>query len=169
MDIGSFAAMASSLKAAGDITKAMLGLRDTALIQAKVIELQREIMSAQSSALAANAILTELQQRHRDLEKKLADLEGWEREKARYRLTDYGGKTFAYDLKPDHAEGEPPHTLCPSCFTGGKKAILQFRSQNGLQQQTADCPLCDRQFQFGEPQHPPSSITLKAGHSWLGA
>jgi hypothetical protein len=161
--------MASSLKAAGDITKAMIGLRDAALIQAKVIELQREIMSAQSSALAANATLTELQQRNRDLETKLADLEGWEREKIRYRLTDYGGKTFAYDLKPDHANGEPLHSLCPSCSAGRKKAILQFCGHNGLQQQMAECPVCDHQFAFGDPQLPPSSITLKADCSWLGA
>jgi hypothetical protein len=41
----------NSLKTAADITKAMIGLRDTSTIQAKVIELQGVILSAQHGAL----------------------------------------------------------------------------------------------------------------------
>jgi hypothetical protein len=40
VDLASIAAAATSLKTAGEIVKAMIGLRDAALIQNKVIELQ---------------------------------------------------------------------------------------------------------------------------------
>ena len=51
MDIGSIQAAIGSIKTVGDIAKGMMDLKMASKIQSKVIELQREILSAQSSAL----------------------------------------------------------------------------------------------------------------------
>src|SRR5579864_1037972 len=62
-----------------------------------------------------------------DLEKEVAGFENWETEKQRYQLTDFGGNSFAYSLKPQAANGEPSHRICPNCYERGQKAILQFK------------------------------------------
>jgi len=43
--------------------------------------------------------------------KEVASIETWNVEKGRYKLTDYGGGTFAYALKPEEAQDEPPHRI----------------------------------------------------------
>ena len=46
IDMGSIAALATSLQSAVEITKGMIGLRDATMIQVKIIELQGVILSA---------------------------------------------------------------------------------------------------------------------------
>ena len=55
MDITLIQSTISGLKLAGDIAKSFLELKSISEIQGKVIELQSAILSAQNSALAANA------------------------------------------------------------------------------------------------------------------
>lgn len=139
MDIGSIASLASSLKTAGDITKAMIDLRDTQAVQAKVIDLNREIMSAQNSALAAYADQATLLEKIRSLESRVADLEAWEREKDRYKLKDFGCSTFAYALKPGMENGEPFHRICANCYQQRRKSILQSHGHySGREKVTCD-------------------------------
>ncbi len=140
MDIGSIASLASSLKTAGDITKAMIDLRDTQAVQAKVmIDLNREIMSTQNSALAAYADQATLLEKIRSLESRVADLEAWEREKDRYKLKDFGCSTFAYALKPGMENGEPFHRICANCYQQRRKSILQSHGHySGREKVTCD-------------------------------
>ena len=51
--MGEITALTGSLKAAGDMAKAMIGLRDAQVFQAKAIELQGAILGAQSDAMGA--------------------------------------------------------------------------------------------------------------------
>ncbi len=74
-DIATIAGVTSALNAALDISKTMLGVRDQALFQAKSIELNREIITAQQNAMAANAAQANLVERIRALEKEIADME----------------------------------------------------------------------------------------------
>ncbi len=126
IDMGSIQAAIGSLKAAGDIAKGMVDLKTAAEIQSKVIELQREILSAQSSALFAQSEQLVLLQTKRDLEEKMAQMEGWKDEKERYQLAEYGRGCLAYALKPSMEQGEPFHCLCAQCYQRGKKSILQI-------------------------------------------
>jgi hypothetical protein len=80
----------------------------------------------------------------RALKEKMAKLEAWEAEQKRYQLTDFGGGTFAYVLKPDAANGEPPHQLCATCFNKGQKTILQFSHDNYF-----DCRVCKDRNRLG--------------------
>ena len=86
IDIGSISSLAGSLKAASDIAKAMMDLRDTQAFQTKAIELNGEIMSAQSSALSAYAEQTAMVKRISELEKQLAEFEGTHPAKTADRL-----------------------------------------------------------------------------------
>jgi hypothetical protein len=128
--VGEIAAALTSLKAAGDIAKAMMDLRDASAFQGKAIELQRQILSAQESALAANAAQTTLVDRIRDLEQEIVHLKDWEGEKQRYHLQAIDRGAFAYLLKPGMEEGEPPHWLCANCFNRRQKSFLQFQGQD---------------------------------------
>jgi hypothetical protein len=71
MDVLSISAGISGLKAAGDIAKAMLGLRVSSEVRAQVIELQTAIMAAQSGAPGAQGEIFTLLDRIRQLEAEL--------------------------------------------------------------------------------------------------
>ena len=54
-DITLIAGTVSSLKTAFDITKLMIGIRNSTVLNEKILELQRIILAAQSDALAAQS------------------------------------------------------------------------------------------------------------------
>jgi hypothetical protein len=96
IDMTAIGGMMSSVKAAAEITKAMIGLRDAAMIQGKIIELNSVILSAQSSAFEANNTQSALLKQISDLEEKIAQLETWDAEKQRYQLTELSDGVLAY-------------------------------------------------------------------------
>jgi hypothetical protein len=131
IDIGSIASLLTSLKAASDITQALVGLRDEQKIQEKVIELTRQILSVQSSALAAQSAQADLLGRVRQLEADLARAKAWDTEKQNYELkkVSHGG-VFAYVRKPNTGGVELPHWLCADCYSQGRKSILQMAGRD---------------------------------------
>jgi len=168
IDASSVAAIASSLKAASDVAKTMVGLRDASALQAKTIELQSMILNAQSSAFAAQDERSALIERIRSLEKQVADLEEQAREKQRYSLKDFGSGTFAYTLKPEASAGEPAHHVCANCYKEGHIAILQFRYRNTMSQQAFVCQRCKVEVALGTPVEPrwPSDDERDDGDNW---
>ena len=79
VDMSAIAGMISALKGASDITKAMIGLHDAAIVQGKVIELQGKILEAQGAAFAANDERRELLEKIETLEtevRRLKNLQG---------------------------------------------------------------------------------------------
>lgn len=126
-DLTALASALASLKAAGDIAKAMINLRDAAAFNTKMIEFQTAIIDAQDRALAANEERSVLIQRVSGLEKQIAQLEAWEAEKQRYELKEVSQSAFAYVLKPEASAAEPSHWICARCYQHGKKSILQGR------------------------------------------
>jgi hypothetical protein len=132
----------ASLKTAGEIAGAFVGLRDQAIIQTKVIELQTVILAAQQSALSAQGEQFALLEEKRDLEAQIAHLEAWGREKERYQLQEIGRGSFAYVLKPDAHGSEPAHMICPNCYQHGRKSLLQATDALALRQRVHRCPAC---------------------------
>lgn len=130
-----------AIKTAFDLAKGLKDIHDVAAHDRAVIDLQKEILTAQQAQFA-------LVQRVSDLEKKVAGFEKWEAEQERYKLTDFGGGTFAYLLKPEAAKGEPPHRLCANCYNDGHKSVLQF-SNKSEGQDYFDCPRCKARQPFG--------------------
>jgi hypothetical protein len=122
-DISAFAAALSSLNAAKDIAQAMIGLRDSAAFQTKLLEFQSKLLDANRAAFAAQDERAALLERIRALEEKVASFETWEAEKQRYELKPFG-TGFAFVLKPEAQPTETPHQLCANCFARGDKSYL---------------------------------------------
>jgi Zn finger protein HypA/HybF involved in hydrogenase expression len=126
-----------------DVAKGLKDMNDAAVRNAAVIELQEKIFAAQSQQKA-------LIERVRELEKRVTEFETWESEKQRYQLTDFGGGTFAYVLKPEMSGTEPPHRICAACYQKGHKSVLQRKRENSLGQERYACPECKVDFHFGD-------------------
>jgi hypothetical protein len=131
----------SIFKSMLDAAKALKDINDATARNAAIIELQEKILTAQEQQSG-------LIQRVRDAEAKMAALETWQAEKDRYQLTDYGGGTYAYALKQEKAQGEPPHRLCVQCFEDGRKSVLHFMG-HGEGQDHFRCHRCKLDLFFG--------------------
>lgn len=132
----------SSIKAAYDLTKAMVDLRDAAAVQTRVIELQRAILDAQQSSLALVAKVGEL-------EEQVARLKAWDAEKQRYEIADSGAGTFAYRLKPESKGSSPDHLLCANCYHKHEMSILQALNDLGVgRRRLRECHRCKSTVAF---------------------
>lgn len=151
VDIGTVVAGVGGLKAASDILSSLMQFKVSSEVKAKIIELQGEIFAAQQGALSAQANEAALVQTVRNLEEKMAQMETWRAEKERYQLTDYGGQTFAYELKESEANGEPPHRICANCYQNSQKSILHPTRKLHDQRDEYSCPACKSLFKFGSP------------------
>jgi hypothetical protein len=136
VDISAISGGLTALKAAKDIAETLINLRDTAKFQAAVVELQGKILAAQSDQFT-------LLERVRELEAKMAQLEAWEAEKKRYALTEVSPGRFAYVLKPDATNSEPPHCICAHCYQKGIKSILQYWNRGHNGRDNYRCHSCD--------------------------
>lgn len=128
IDMGSIASLAGSLKAMGDIAKAMVD---------------------QGSALAAQTHHAAMVEEVRQLKARIAELEAWDRQKERHQLTDHSGGTFAYALKAGMEAGEPFHRICAHCYEQRRKSILQSHGFFQGGREKVSCPACETRFMLG--------------------
>lgn len=138
----------SALKAASDLVKILVGLRDSSKLQENTVELNSKILAVQSALADAQLEQTALVQTIARLEKELARYETWDAEKKRYKLTEVVPGALVYVLQPESATGEPIHWICASCYQQGKKSILQgFNSATFGWSHT--CPSCKLEIRAG--------------------
>ena len=142
VDISAIGSALASLKAARDIAETMIGLRDGAAFQTKLIEFQSKLIDANNSAFAAQEERTALTERIRQLKQELDALKAWETEKQRYQLCRIGETgAFAYTLKTDQTI-EPAHWICPVCFENAQKSVLQLEIRSPGQAHVYVCHTC---------------------------
>lgn len=132
----------TSLKAAFDITKAMVDLRDAETFRSRAIELQGVIAEALGQVIEAREAHSAQIDRIRALETEVADLKGWGAEKESYELKTIGRGSVAYMLKPEARGASPPHWLCPNCYAQGKKAFFQGTGAMTLRHPIYACAGC---------------------------
>lgn len=144
--IGEIAGGLAALKSASELTKALVDIRDTTIVQGKAIELQRQILAAQESALAANERQTAMVEEIASLKTEIARLLRWDAGKDAYRLTKVGtgAGTFVYVPAEATDPKKADYWLCVTCFDKGQRSILQYQDRTG---QRADedrykCPNC---------------------------
>jgi len=140
-----------------DMARALKDVSDQNVRMSTAIDLQQKILEAQDQQAG-------LARRVAELEATVAAYEKWDTEAQRYQLKDYGGSTYAYELKPDAANGEPIHRLCPNCFGQRRKSILQFDFRTVASQDKYSCPACKTHFEFGFRQSPQRSS--RGGSGW---
>lgn len=132
----------SAVKTAFDMAKSLQNIHDATARDRAVIDLQREILTAQAEQFA-------LMERVSKLEKEIATLEAQRSQLQRYQLKDFGGNTFAYELKASEAGGEPIHRVCPTCYQKAKISVLQF-SHHESGQDWYDCLECESHRAYGQ-------------------
>jgi hypothetical protein len=141
-DLSAIAAALSSFKTMKDIAQAMIGLRDAQAFQAKLIEFNSALIDAQTNVFSVNEERSALIERVRDLEAKIAEIEGWEAEKKRYELKEVAPRVFTYVLKPEAQGSEPSHWICPGCYQKRQKSILQGLESHSFGW-SHSCPSCN--------------------------
>jgi hypothetical protein len=153
MVVAEISAGVTSLRAALDITKAMVGLRDAEAFRAKSIELQGVVLEAFEKAIEAREAHSTQAERIRALETEVASLKAWDAEKQNYELKPIGRGAVAYMLKPESRNSEPPHWLCPNCYSKGEKSFLNATGASVGRHQLYKCARCGTQpATDGDPQ-----------------
>jgi hypothetical protein len=142
-----------SLRAAVEIVKALRDLSDPRLIQSKMSELTREIMTAQSRALATQSAQFDLLLNQRDLGEEMAKLKAWNTERYRYELQSVGPGAVAYVVKESMRGSEPIHWLCANCFQSGKKRFLN-ESHSDLHHNYHKCQECGGKIRIRKAASP---------------
>jgi hypothetical protein len=142
----------TSLRSAVEITKAMMDISDAERMRTKIVELTKEIMSAQSCALATQSAQLELLQNKRGLEDELTKLKAWNIEKYRYELRSVGPGAIAYVLKQSMRGAEPVHWICANCFESGKKRFLN-ESHSDLHFVYHKCQECAGKIRIRKTPH----------------
>ncbi len=142
VDLTSIGGAIGSLKAAHEIVQGMIGARDTAVFQSKAIELQTQILAAQSSALAAHSDQFALLEKVRKLEEEMAALEAWNTEKERYTLHQVKDRRFTYILKKEVGPSEPNHQICANCYQNKHKSVLQYETRTPSRASLLVCHHC---------------------------
>jgi hypothetical protein len=142
-----------TLKTAYGLAKDLVDLHDATARQGKVAELQKQILDAQESALAANQERSELVESIRELKEKMVTLEAWHIEKQRYELKELEPGAFAYVIKESVRGSEPVHWLCTTCYERGKKRILQAH-RGDASYIYHKCHECGGEIRTGKPPSP---------------
>lgn len=147
----------SSLHAALQLSKALIGVRDAALIDSKVIELRDHLIEAQSGVLQAHMEQAALIQEVRDLKEKIVQLETWNKEKQRYQLVSPWSGIYVMALKESAKASDPPHLICANCYEKGRKEFLQnVETYDMRRHNLIKCPRCSFQGEqrtWADPQY----------------
>lgn len=131
MAIAEITAIITSLKNVTDIVKELINLKSDSTIKEKSTELLNIIVTLQEYVLSLQTKHSELLQSKNDLEKKLIDIESWEKEKAKYELAEISPHVFVFSTKKNDDSSQKPHWLCANCYNDNKKSILQFTRSDG--------------------------------------
>lgn len=136
------AGVMGAVKAAEDIVKSAIALRDGHLVAAKLGELREKLFDARGHMLEVQTALTDALEEVRSLKSKLADMEKWDAGVDAYKLHQIGRGGMAYILKEPTDAVEPPHYYCTNCFLGRKKSILQVIPDGPPAWRSFRCPAC---------------------------
>ena len=138
----------STLQSAYSLAKDIADLNDAHAVKVQIGELQTQILSAQESALRSQESEAALARQVHELEQRVAQMETWDVEKKRYKLTELPPGVFVYALQKNAEGGEPMHYLCETCFNKGHKSVLHNRGHfNGLDH--FECHACDAKINTG--------------------
>jgi ribosomal protein L29 len=147
----------NAVKAATEIVKTMIGLRDSAKLIENTVKLNSEILSVQKALADAHAEQTTLLQTVRELEQEIARMKTWETEKQRYELKDLGAGAFACTIKQNAQGAGPFHAICANCYERGEKSYLQdTRDLTRMPYMIWGCPNCGSKIVIG--QWPPAFV-----------
>ncbi len=112
------------LKTITGTTKRLADTREEVKVNDVAIQLQGVVLDLQSEMMIIQSDYQSVLRAKEDLEKKLIEQEGWNKERARYHLEAVAGD-FVYALNVVKPSVESAHWLCAHCYEEKKKSILQ--------------------------------------------
>ena len=112
----------TALKSIFDMAKGLKDMNDESARKSAVIDLQEKIMNVQETH-------SSLVRQFEEVVAENQRLKSWEQEKTRYRLETIPPGLQVYSLKPDMANGEPPHRICANCYNKGIKSPLHIKGE----------------------------------------
>ncbi|SFH12697.1 hypothetical protein [Pseudomonas sp. NFACC45] len=140
------AAAFSSAKAAGDIAKSLVTLRDEELVRGRVMELTSTLMDLQQQMMQGQLEQMALIKKIADLEDALKSTKAKQNVLERYELRGVGPAKVVYALKPEYADAEPAHFCCTNCYDKGHRSVLKAMRQNNSTSMKFSCPECSNTF-----------------------
>ncbi|HEY1503737.1 MAG TPA: hypothetical protein VGF92_05520 [Stellaceae bacterium] len=140
----------SAFKTMFDMAKGLKDISDAAIRNAAIIELQEQILAAQSAQ-------SQLVEAVRGLEEKVAGFEKWETEKEKYERRKTNGGGIAFALKEEANAPEPSHYLCANCFEDRQKSYLQLEIRIPGMARVLVCNRCSSEIYTSGPRHPEHS------------
>ncbi|WP_374348613.1 hypothetical protein [Chitinimonas sp.] len=114
------------------LTTALVSAKSEIDRQEAAISFQNALLDLQGRIFESQTAQATLQERIAALESELARHKNWSKERDRYSLQEVETGAFVYRLKPEAANGEAVHNLCPQCFEDEVKSILQFLGKHGM-------------------------------------
>jgi hypothetical protein len=142
--VGEVFAGLGALKTAFDMAKGLEQIHETVARDRAIIELQKEILAAQSAQSALVETVGTLKAR-------VAELETWDAEKKRYVRKEVAAGVFVFVLKPEERGTEPAFMLCPKCYHDGKPSELQATAGIRTGRRVHECPRCKTDYVIGAP------------------
>jgi hypothetical protein len=146
--VNEIAALLTSFSQLQRIAKNLLGLRDKAKLNEKVIELQSVIITAQSQTMSIQQNSTALEARIRELEAECMRLKDWSAEKQNYSYRAIARGVFAYVQKQVVSNFQQAHKYCCNCFDQGEKSLLQETMRPYESTYRLICPRCHFSVDF---------------------
>ena len=117
-----------------------------------LVDMVSLLLEAQTNTMAVKVENTTLLDANRELAAEIERMKDWAAEKQRYALGPIWENAVAYLLKENQAAGQPPHALCPNCFTQSKKTFLgPYRTTHGSRggyDQGMSCPACQTRMNY---------------------
>jgi hypothetical protein len=110
-----------SAKAALQIAQGINSLNSETEKNAAIIDVQRNVVDAQRGLSSALETIDQL-------EREIARLKEWAKEKERYELRAIGDRAVAYAEKASIENPTTPHWLCQPCFDKSEKSAMQFQN-----------------------------------------
>ena len=134
MDISTISAALSSLNVASKFIKGSIEKIKDEAVREKVEELLNAIIPLMSQIISLQTLNSASIKEKEALEKKLKDIEDWQKESIRYELKELASGVYVYGIKEAAKSSEPDHYLCAKCYNERKKAIIQrvLHSYDGM-------------------------------------
>lgn len=135
----------TALTAAFNLAKGLKDVHDQVKVNEVLIELQAKILEAQEAVRNGRDKLETAEQ-------ELKAYKDWDSTASKYQLRDFGGNTYAFELKKDQANGSPWHIACPNCYGSRKLSILQYDDiYSG--RKNFKCSSCKSEFMLGKADY----------------
>lgn len=137
------AAAFTSAKAAGDIAKSLITLRDEDLVRGRVMDLTSTLMDLQQQMMQGQMEQIEMISKIAGLEEELRTARQKSDVLGRYELLALSPGKVVYALKQQFKDVEPEHFCCTNCYDTGRRSVLKPQNPLGSTWVKYVCPACE--------------------------